>query len=91
MQPLYMGLKTVLQRLGVTGQERILFDFYGDNWGLRDNWHGRLLAVKLLEALGTEQACLALETIYGYVKYRDVEPKELRMLEAASNRGKDRD
>ncbi len=89
MPPLFHGLKTVLQRLGVREQERILYDFYADNWGLRDNWHGRLLAVKMLEALATQKARLALNSIYGYVKYRDVQPEELQLIEAARHRSGD--
>ena len=39
--------------------------------------------------LATEKARLALNSIYGYVQYRDVQPEELQLIVAARNRSGD--
>lgn len=83
MDPLYRGLKGVIAKLGITDAERILFEFYEDNWGLRDNRHGRLLAVRTLEALGTKKAHRALETISAHVKNQKISSEELKMIRSA--------
>ncbi len=83
MEPLYRGLKDVLTRLNITGAERILFDFYADNWGLRDNRHGRLLAVKTLEALETHEAHRALEAISAHTKSQNIPPEESQLIRNA--------
>ena len=83
MDPLYRGLKDVIEKLGITDAERILFDFYADNWGPRDNQNGRLLAVKTLETLRTEKAHRALEAISAYVKNQKISSEELGMVRSA--------
>lgn len=86
MEPLFDGLKEVLERLHIEDKERILFEFYADNWGVRNNWHGRLLAVKLLGALGTRRALIALESIFDYVKNQAVPANELEVVKGTINR-----
>ncbi len=83
MQPLFPGLVDVLQRLHIPNQEKILFDFYADNFGMSDNRNGRLLAVSMLQALGTDKARAALNTIYDYSKNREIKPAELRRIQNA--------
>jgi hypothetical protein len=83
MEPLFYGLKEVLERLRIPDQEKILFEFYADNWGVWDNRHGRLLAVKMLEALGTEKARLVLNAIHNYAKHREVKTEELELIQGA--------
>jgi hypothetical protein len=83
MDPLFPGLAKVLEQMDVAEQERILFDFYADNWGIRNNRHGRLLAVKLLEALGTKKAIFFLQAVSGYVKNQVVAPEELELIRGA--------
>jgi len=84
MAPLYRGLVETLSRMGVEDQERILFEFYADHWGIRDNRKGRLLAVRTLEALGTESALSALREILSYVRYRALDPDELARIQGAA-------
>ncbi|MCP4408178.1 MAG: hypothetical protein GY807_10540 [Gammaproteobacteria bacterium] len=83
MNPLFHGLKEVLERLQIEDQERIIFDFYADNWGLRNNRQGRLLAVKTLEALATAKARRALHEILVLVKNQEVEPQERLLIRYA--------
>jgi hypothetical protein len=83
MEPLFHGLKGVLERLQIANQERIIFDFYADNWGLRDNRQGRLLAVKMLEALATEKARFALDEILALVRNQRIQPKERELIHRA--------
>ncbi len=83
MAPLYPGLKEVLERLRIPDQEKILFDFYADNCGIWDNRHGRLLAVKMLEALGTPRARLVLSAIHNYARHREVRAEELSLIQGA--------
>ena len=83
MEPVFPGLKEVLERLGMVDKERILFDFYADNWGVRDNRHGRLLAIKILEALATLKALIALEAISDYVKNQAVAQDEMELIRGA--------
>ncbi|MEW8505752.1 MAG: hypothetical protein AB2598_03545 [Candidatus Thiodiazotropha sp.] len=83
MEPLYRGVKEVLTQLDITDAERILFDFYADNWGLRDNRHGRLLVVKTLEALGTQEARSALEAISIHTQSHNIPPDESRLIQNA--------
>ena len=83
MEPLYHGLKEALERLQIANQERIIFDFYADNWGLRDNRQGRLLAVKILEALATQKARFALHEILTLVRNQGIQPKERELIRKA--------
>lgn len=84
MAPLYEGLVETLSRIGVEDQERILFEFYADHWGIRNNEKGRLLAVRTLEALGTDSALSALREILSYVRYRAIGPDELARMRGAA-------
>jgi hypothetical protein len=84
LTPLYRGLVEVLERLGVADKESILFEMYADHWGVRDNPKGRLLAVRTLEALGTDAAGSALRQILAYVRHRGLEPAELALITAAA-------
>lgn len=83
MQPLFYGLKEVLERLQITDQERIYFDYYADNCGVGDNRFGRLLAVHMLEAMGTRKARVALLEIYKFSKNQDIPPEELKHIKIA--------
>lgn len=80
MEPLFQGLKEVLDRLQLADKERILFEFYADNWGAGDNPRGRQLAVRLLEAMGTSKAYAALLTIHTHVENQGLPPEELAMI-----------
>lgn len=80
MEPLFRGLGEMLQRLGLENHEHVIFEFYADNWGVHNNWHGRLLAVKILEVLATKKAQSALHAIFDYVKNRSTEPEELDLI-----------
>lgn len=86
MTPLFRGLSEILARLGLADQEHVIYEFYADNWGVRNNWHGRLLAVRILEALATQRACTALNSIFDYVKNRSIEPEEMDLIRQASSR-----
>ena len=100
MDPLFYGLREVLERLHVPDQERMHFEFYADNSGVVDNRYGRLLAVNMLKALGTEKARVALNTIHDYTKNQNIQPEELELIQRAisavdknlqeDNRGKGR-
>jgi hypothetical protein len=83
MQPLFYGLKEVLERLQITDQERIYFEYYADNCGVGDNSFGRLLAVHMLEAMGTRKARVALLEIYKFSKNQDIPPEELKHIKIA--------
>ena len=80
MEPLFRGLAEMLQRLGLEHQEHVIFEFYADNWGVYNNWHGRLLALKILEVLATDKAQSALHAIFDYVKNRSTEPEEFDLI-----------
>jgi hypothetical protein len=84
MSPLYRGLVEILDRLQVPDKERILFDFFADQVGVRDNRDGRLLAVRTLEALGTDASQAALREILSYVRHRGLEPAEIALIQAAA-------
>jgi hypothetical protein len=84
MEPLYGGLIEILDRLGVDNKERILFEYYADHWGVRDDKNGRLLAVRTLEALGTGASRSALREILAYVRNRGLEPGELALIQTAA-------
>ena len=86
MEPLFQGLVEVLLQLGLENQEHVIFEFYADNWGIRNNWHGRLLAVRILEVLATKKAHTALNAIFDYVKKREIEPEELDLICRAMRR-----
>jgi len=86
MEPLFPGLKEVLERLRIANKERILFDFYADNWGVWNNPDGRLLVVKIMEALGTNKALFALKAISDYVKNQAVPQEELELIQTAIDR-----
>ncbi|NNK96983.1 MAG: hypothetical protein HKP41_21730 [Desulfobacterales bacterium] len=83
MAPLFFGLKEILERLQIPDQERILFEFYADNCGVGDNRHGRLLAVNMLAAVGTEKVRVALTEIYNHTKNQDIQPEELELIQNA--------
>ena len=83
MQPLCYGLKEVLERLRIKDQERIYFEYYADNCGVGDNRFGRLLAVNMLEAMGTRKARVALLEIYKFSKNQDIQPEELKHIKTA--------
>ena len=86
MDPLFPGLAKVLEQMDIAEKERILFDFYADNWGIRNNRNGRLLAVKLLEALGTRKAIFFLQAVSGYVENQVVAPEELELIRGTIDR-----
>jgi len=83
MDPLFYGLGEVLEKLHVPDQERMHFEFYADNSGVVDNRHGRLLAVNMLKAVGTEKARVALNTIHAYTKNQNIHPEELELIQRA--------
>jgi len=84
MEPLYGGLVEILDRLGIDNKERVLFEYYADHWGVRDDKNGRLLAVRTLEALGTDASRSALREILTYVRNRVLEPGELALIQTAA-------
>lgn len=84
MEPLYGGLVEILDRLEVEDRERVLFEFYADHWGVRDNRNGRLLAVRTLEALGTDTSRSALYEILNYVRNRGLDTGELALIRSAA-------
>jgi hypothetical protein len=83
MEPLFSGLKEVIERLNIPDQERIHFEFYADNCGIGDNRYGRLLAVNMLEAVGTEKARVALNAIYEFTRNQNIQPEELQLIQRA--------
>jgi len=93
MTSLYRGLVEILRRLDVPDVESVLFELFADHCGVRDNRRGRLLAVRTLEALGTEVAGSALREILAYVRHRGLDPQELALIAAAAGeaeQGRDR-
>lgn len=84
MTPLYRGLVEILERLEVQDRERILFEYFADQVGVRDNRNGRLLAVRTLAALETDGSRAALREILSYVRNRGYEPAEIAMIQAAA-------
>jgi len=84
LAPLYQGLKEILERLGVRQTERILFEYYAEHWGVRNNPGARLLAVRTLDALGTGAARTALRELLGYARVRVLDARELYLLSAAA-------
>lgn len=84
MDPMFPGIALVLERLQVQEPERHLFDFFADNWGVRSNRNGRILAVRLLEALGTQGALAALHAISALVENQPISPEEGDLIRAAS-------
>jgi hypothetical protein len=82
--PLYTGLKIVVARLGVRDSEQILFDFYADHWGVRSNRDARLLAIRTLDALGTDAARSALCDLLAYARNRVLDPDELDLLQSVA-------
>jgi len=83
MSPLFHGLCEIFKELKVSNQEKLLYDFYADNWGVRNNPHGRLLVVKSLEAMGTKKAGVALESIFKYIQNQNIQADELNMVQQA--------
>jgi hypothetical protein len=77
---LYEGLVEILGRLQVKDRERVLFEFYADHWGVRDNRNGRLLAVNTLHALATDASRSALGEILSYVRNRNIPPDEIAWI-----------
>lgn len=82
-EPLFLGVVLALERLQVQEPARHLFDFFADNWGVRNNRSGRLLAVRLLEALADERSQRALQAILELVNNQNMAPPELDLLHAA--------
>lgn len=83
---LYPGLGQILERLQVRGKEKVLFEFFADNWGIRDNRNGRLLAIGLLEQLGTDAAGAALWELHRYARNRTSDAGELTLIQDAARR-----
>jgi hypothetical protein len=81
---MFRGVGLVLERLQVREPERHLFDFFADNWGVRGNRNGRLLAVGLLEALATERASAALRGIFDLVRHQGIAADELDLIRRAA-------
>jgi hypothetical protein len=88
MEPLYQGLRDVFEQLQVADLERELFDFVADNWGVRSNRNGRVLAVKLLGAMNTAPAKAALQAIYELVRYGGIAEEELDLIRSVAGKGK---
>jgi hypothetical protein len=88
MEPLYPGIKDLFEQLQVTDLERELFDFVADNWGVRSNRNGRVLAVRLLGTLHTEPAQAALQAIYELVRYGGVAGDELELVRSIAKKDK---
>ncbi len=87
MEPLYQGIRDVINQLQIDEPERELFEFVADNWGIWSNRNGRLLAIKLLDTLNTEPSKAALETIYKFVQqHGDVVGEELAFIRAAAGK-----
>lgn len=86
LAPLYKGLRSVFEQLQVYNLELELFDFVADNWGIRSNPRGRILAVELLATLGSESARAALQAIYDLVKSGDIAEDELELIRSAVDR-----
>ena len=86
MDPLFRGLTDMLQQLGLGNQEHVIYEFYADNWGVHDNWNGRLLAIKILDALATRRAHTALNSIFDFVKNRNIEAEELELIQRVIRR-----
>ena len=84
LEPMFRGVGLVLERLQVREPERHLFDFFADNWGVRGNRNGRLLAVSLLEALATERASAALRAIFDLVRRQGIAADELDLIRRAA-------
>ncbi len=85
--PMFLGVVLALQRLQVQEPARHLFDFFADNWGVRNNPSGRLLAVRLLEALADERSQGALQAILELASNQNIAPRELELIHAAINTG----
>ena len=83
MEPLYYGLKEVLERLQIPDLEKICFEYYADNCGVGDNRFGRLLAVKMLETMATPKARVALIEIYKFSRNQDIQLEELKWIKKA--------
>ena len=83
MKPMFRGVVLTLERLHVLKIEQHLFDFFADNWGVWGNRNGRLLAVRLLEALATERAKAALKTIIELVRNQEIAADELDLIRTA--------
>jgi hypothetical protein len=84
MKPMFRGIAVALEQLQVQEIERHLFDFFADNWGVRDDRDGRLLAVRLLEALATERAKAALKAIIELVRNQRIAADELDLIRTAA-------
>ena len=85
MEPMFGGIKEILNQSRISGVERILFDFYADNWGVRNNKNGRMIAIKILEAFGTKKALFTLMSISDYVRNHAIPPEEMTLIERAIN------
>ncbi len=86
MEPMFYGVAMAFARLQVPELERQLFDFFADNWGIRGNRDGRLLAVRLLEALATARAGAALRAISALVTNQGISSDELSLIRGAAAR-----
>jgi len=83
MEPMFRGVGLALERLQVREPERHLFEYFADHWGIRGSRNGRLLAVRLLEALATERARAALQAILELVRHQGIAPDELDLIRQA--------
>jgi hypothetical protein len=88
MEPLYPGIQDLFEQLQVTDLERELFDFVADNWGVRSNRNGRVLAVRLLGTLHTDAANAALQAIYELVRFGGIDSDELDLIRSTTEKGK---
>jgi hypothetical protein len=88
MEPLYKGIKELFDQLQVADLERALFDFVADNWGVRSNRNGRVLAVKLLGTLDTDAAEAALQAVYELVRYGGIDGDELGLMRSLAEKRK---
>ena len=84
-ESMFAGVTELLRRLDIAGQERILFEFYAENWGVRNNPAGRRIAVNLLQALATKKARFTLEAILEFVRNQAVGEDEVAGIRRAIN------
>ena len=82
-ESMFAGVTELLRRLDIAGQERILFEFYAENWGVRNNPAGRRIAVNLLQALATKKARFTLEAILEFVRNQAVGEDEVAGIRRA--------
>ncbi len=88
MEPLYEGIKDLIEQLQVADFERELFDFVADNWGVRSSRNGRMLAAKLLATLNTDRAKAALQALYRLVRNAGLAAEELDLILSVAKKAK---